>query len=31
PLSRESIAVSMIAGRDNCAFDLDRGNFVLKN
>ncbi|EEV1137140.1 DUF1076 domain-containing protein, partial [Escherichia coli] len=23
--------VSMIAGRDNCAFDLDRGNFVLKN
>ncbi|EAB6871975.1 T3SS effector NleG family protein, partial [Escherichia coli] len=26
-----SIAVSMIVGRDNCAFDLDRGNFVLKN
>ncbi|EER0736534.1 T3SS effector NleG, partial [Escherichia coli] len=25
------IAVSMIVGRDNCAFDLDRGNFVLKN
>ncbi|EEV6386413.1 T3SS effector NleG, partial [Escherichia coli] len=24
-------AVSMIVGRDNCAFDLDRGNFVLKN
>ncbi|EER2914451.1 T3SS effector NleG, partial [Escherichia coli] len=23
--------VSMIVGRDNCAFDLDRGNFVLKN
>ncbi|EEQ8029547.1 T3SS effector NleG, partial [Escherichia coli] len=22
---------SMIVGRDNCAFDLDRGNFVLKN
>ncbi|EER3072940.1 DUF1076 domain-containing protein, partial [Escherichia coli] len=21
----------MIVGRDNCAFDLDRGNFVLKN
>ncbi|EJQ4427053.1 DUF1076 domain-containing protein [Escherichia coli] len=31
PLSRESIAVSMIVGRDNCAFDPDRGNFVLKN
>ncbi|EKK0890419.1 DUF1076 domain-containing protein, partial [Escherichia coli] len=31
PLSRESIAVSMIVGRDNCAFDSDRGNFVLKN
>ncbi|EGM9436711.1 DUF1076 domain-containing protein, partial [Escherichia coli] len=30
PLSRESIAVSMIVGRDNCAFDPDRGNFVLK-
>ncbi|EMC9155072.1 T3SS effector NleG family protein, partial [Shigella sonnei] len=29
PLSRESIAVSMIVGRDNCAFDSDRGNFVL--
>ncbi|EFI7314208.1 DUF1076 domain-containing protein, partial [Escherichia coli] len=26
-----SIAVSMIVGRDNCAFDSDRGNFVLKN
>ncbi|EAB9761580.1 T3SS effector NleG, partial [Escherichia coli] len=26
-----SIAVSMIVGRDNCAFDPDRGNFVLKN
>ncbi|EED0522657.1 DUF1076 domain-containing protein, partial [Escherichia coli O157:H7] len=25
------IAVSMIVGRDNCAFDSDRGNFVLKN
>ncbi|EEQ9764102.1 TPA: T3SS effector NleG, partial [Escherichia coli O157] len=24
-------AVSMIVGRDNCAFDPDRGNFVLKN
>ncbi|EEZ4270891.1 TPA: T3SS effector NleG, partial [Escherichia coli] len=24
-------AVSMIVGRDNCAFDSDRGNFVLKN
>ncbi|EEC7478584.1 DUF1076 domain-containing protein, partial [Escherichia coli] len=23
--------VSMIVGRDNCAFDSDRGNFVLKN
>ncbi|EAB6874151.1 T3SS effector NleG, partial [Escherichia coli] len=23
--------VSMIVGRDNCAFDPDRGNFVLKN
>ncbi|EEC7483963.1 T3SS effector NleG, partial [Escherichia coli] len=22
---------SMIVGRDNCAFDPDRGNFVLKN
>ncbi|EES6337060.1 T3SS effector NleG, partial [Escherichia coli] len=22
---------SMIVGRDNCAFDSDRGNFVLKN
>ncbi|EEC7238135.1 T3SS effector protein NleG8, partial [Escherichia coli] len=21
----------MIVGRDNCAFDPDRGNFVLKN
>ncbi|EES0565705.1 DUF1076 domain-containing protein, partial [Escherichia coli] len=21
----------MIVGRDNCAFDSDRGNFVLKN
>ncbi|EEQ6801398.1 DUF1076 domain-containing protein [Escherichia coli] len=31
PLSRELIAVSMIVGRDNCAFDPDRGNFVLKN
>ncbi|EJM0810153.1 T3SS effector NleG family protein [Escherichia albertii] len=31
PLSRESIIVSMIVGIDKCAFDPDRGNFVLKN